>query len=145
MRLEFAIDIGRSAADVFDLVSDLQNDIRWQKSLIEVRKMTAGPVGIGTRFHQRIFALGTVLPIEVVVRQFRLHRDYVLDVSWRDLVFTTTVCVQTIAQGSRLTVLVEGKFTGLAKLAAVTLSHHRSNQIEADLANLKLLMDAGKL
>lgn len=145
MRLEFSIGIERSAADVFNLVSDLRNDIHWQKALIEVRKATPGPIGVGTRFQQHIRVMGNALPLEIEVRQFRRHCDYVLDVSWGDLVFTTTVGVQAIGRGSRLTVLAEGKFSGLAKLATVALSHHRSNQIKADLENLRLLMDAGTL
>lgn len=41
-------DIDRPAAEVFDFVADQTNAPRWQHGLHEVRRVTSGPVGVGT-------------------------------------------------------------------------------------------------
>ena len=47
--VEESIVIDRAANDVFAQVSDQTNAPRWQRGLAEVRRTTAGPIGIGTR------------------------------------------------------------------------------------------------
>lgn len=47
--VEKSIVIGRSAEDVFAYVSDQTNAPRWQRGVLEVRRVTEGPIGVGTR------------------------------------------------------------------------------------------------
>jgi uncharacterized protein YndB with AHSA1/START domain len=47
--LEATVFIDRPVAEVFAFVGDQHNAPRWQKGLVEVRKTTEGPVGVGTR------------------------------------------------------------------------------------------------
>lgn len=46
--VETAIDIARPSADVFDFVADQTNAPRWQHGLVEVERVTPGPIGVGT-------------------------------------------------------------------------------------------------
>lgn len=46
--VETAIDIARSSAEVFDFVADQTNGPRWQHGLVEVERVTPGPIGMGT-------------------------------------------------------------------------------------------------
>lgn len=46
---EGSIDINRTADDVFAYVSDQSNGPLWQPGLLEVRRTTEGPIGVGTR------------------------------------------------------------------------------------------------
>jgi uncharacterized protein YndB with AHSA1/START domain len=47
------MDIDRPAAEVFDFVADQTNAPRWQHGLHEVRRLTPGPIGVGT---EHVFA-----------------------------------------------------------------------------------------
>ena len=47
------MDIGRPAAEVFDFVADQTNAPLWQDGLHEVRRLTPGPIGVGT---EHVFA-----------------------------------------------------------------------------------------
>jgi hypothetical protein len=47
--IETSTFIRRSVADVFAFVGDQHNAVRWQKGLVEVRRATDGPIGVGTR------------------------------------------------------------------------------------------------
>ena len=46
--LQTRIEIDRPAGEVFAFVADQTNAPRWQRGLHEVRRITPGPVGVGT-------------------------------------------------------------------------------------------------
>jgi uncharacterized membrane protein len=145
MRLEFAIDIHRPPRDVFALVGNLENDPKWQSAVMAVKKVTDGPIGEGTRFRHLVKLLGRPTDIDIeIVRHDPGHR-YALNCICGPLLFGTEVRCEPIAQGTRLVTLIEGKAKGLLKLATVALSHHRQTEIEADLRNLKQLMESAAL
>ena len=48
LNMQTRIDIDRPAAEVFDFVADQTNAPRWQQGLHEVRRITPGPIGVGT-------------------------------------------------------------------------------------------------
>ena len=43
------MNISRPVAEVFAFVADQTNAPRWQKGLLEVRRLTEGPIGAGSR------------------------------------------------------------------------------------------------
>jgi hypothetical protein len=50
IREEKSVVIRRPLGEVFAYVSDLRHSAQWQDGLLEVRKLTEGPLGVGTRF-----------------------------------------------------------------------------------------------
>ena len=46
--LETTVEISRPVAEVFAFVADQTNAPRWQNGLAEVRRLTEGPLGVGT-------------------------------------------------------------------------------------------------
>jgi hypothetical protein len=60
-------------------------------------------------------------------------------------VFNTEMRFEPIARGTLLVTLVAGNPKGLLKMAAVTLSNHRRHEIEADLRNLRQLIESRAL
>ena len=145
MRLEFVIDIHRPVRDVFGVVGNLENDPKWQKAVTEATKVSAGPIAEGTRFRHVVRLMGRASVIHMEVRHYAWERRYVLDCVTGPLEFMTEVSFEPIARGTRLVTLVAGQPKGLVKLAAITLSNHRRHEIEADLQNLKRMMEAGLL
>jgi hypothetical protein len=52
MRFVNTVTIGRPPAEVFAYLSQFENVPRWNYAISETRKVTDGPVGVGTRYHQ---------------------------------------------------------------------------------------------
>ncbi len=50
---EKIITINRPVAEVFAYVSDLPRGTEWQPGLVEVRRITEGPEGVGTQYYWR--------------------------------------------------------------------------------------------
>jgi uncharacterized protein YndB with AHSA1/START domain len=49
-RLTMHMHIDRSVPDVFAFISDTRHDLQWLSNAVTRRKVTAGPIGVGTRF-----------------------------------------------------------------------------------------------
>jgi carbon monoxide dehydrogenase subunit G len=52
LEFENTIRVDRSIAEVFAFLSDLENIPKWNYYVLEVRKLSDGPIGIGTTYHQ---------------------------------------------------------------------------------------------
>lgn len=48
LNIQTELDLAAPAAEVFDFVADHTNAPQWQKGLHEVRRITPGPIGVGT-------------------------------------------------------------------------------------------------
>jgi uncharacterized protein YndB with AHSA1/START domain len=49
---ENTVMIARPIEDVFAFLSDLENIPKWNYAIVETRKVSEGPVGVGTVYHQ---------------------------------------------------------------------------------------------
>ncbi len=145
MRLEFTIDIHRPPRDVFAVVGNLENDPKWQAAVVATTKRTAGPIGEGTCFRHVMKVMGRRSELDIEIVHYEPLQRYALHCIYGPLMFGTEVRFERIAQGTRLVTLVEGQPSGLIKVMAVTLSKFRRSEIEADLRNLKQLMESGTL
>jgi carbon monoxide dehydrogenase subunit G len=52
LEFENTIRVDCPIADVFAFVTDLENIPKWNYYVLEVTKLTGGPIGIGTIYHQ---------------------------------------------------------------------------------------------
>jgi uncharacterized membrane protein len=46
------IEIAKPVGEVFDFLSDFRNLPKWNYYVVSVEKITTGPIGVGTEFHQ---------------------------------------------------------------------------------------------
>lgn len=68
VRIRGDIDIARPADEVFDVVADERNEPAYNPGIVDVVKLTPGPVGLGTRFEARARRAGRagVMTVEIV-------------------------------------------------------------------------------
>lgn len=57
-RIEGEITIGRPVEVVFDYVADQTNEPQYNPSMVRAEKVTAGPIGKGTRFRSAVRSAG---------------------------------------------------------------------------------------
>lgn len=50
VEVEKSVVIGRPIDEVFAYVTDFRHSPEWQEGMLQVRKITDGPLGVGTRF-----------------------------------------------------------------------------------------------
>lgn len=74
MELDVTVTVDRPIEVVFDYWADLERGPEWAAPVVERRKLTAGPVGIGTRYHAVDRFPGRNLEFEVEVTGYERPR-----------------------------------------------------------------------
>ena len=145
LKADFLIDVARSADDVYRLISNHEHDVRWQSAVVEVTKLSPGPVRAGSRFRHTLKLLGARMDAEIEIAETRPSTFHAFAIVGGPFAFDTRVTFEPSPIGTRVRTEVEGHTHGVARLAAIALSRARRGEIERDLATLKRLMEAGEL
>lgn len=149
LRLEFSVEIERAADEIYELISNPENDVKWQDAVLEVRKLTPGPVRAGSRYQHMLRILGKRMDVDIEISERQPHSSYVLQCVSGPLTFETRVQLTEVRRraghATRMDTTVVGHPTGVVRVAAVALSRHRRGEIERDLRALKRMMEAGEL
>jgi uncharacterized protein YndB with AHSA1/START domain len=136
------IDIRRPAREVYSYLVDLEHIPDWNWAISETRKMTPGPVAVGTRYLQsrRVPAPASeVLEITDLEPERRIGVQGTLVDLPVDLVYD----LEPIEEGSRLTNTVELRAGGVAGLVAPIIGGRIKRSVAGNLARLKARLETG--
>jgi hypothetical protein len=134
--------IRRPIEDVFAFVSNYQNSPRWVSGALEHTKISAGPIGVGTVIRTTGRTLGLRIEATRLVTAYEPYSKYAFKSEYQQMPVATTFLFEPVPSGTRLTVMVEGKPTGLFKAATPFVLGAIRQQFEGDLRRLKALLEA---
>jgi len=139
--VEAEVDIERSPEDVFDHCSDHCHQPEWNPMMKRIDKLTAGPVGVGTRYVAE-FVKGPPMVMECS----RYERPATWSLTGESPVLKATGGWQVLptAGGSRLVMRAEIELNGPLKLAGPLLRRREQPMFERDLANIKARLEAAR-
>jgi Polyketide cyclase / dehydrase and lipid transport len=132
--------IGRPIEDVHAFLAHLENAPKWNYAIVETRKVSEGPVGVGSIYHQvrsipsrseeRLEVTAYIPPRRLEIRgrlgPFPSRLSYVLDAT---------------PEGTRVTNEVELELRGPARLLAPVAVSRVRDAVAANLAELKKLLE----
>jgi hypothetical protein len=142
INVEKSIIINRSVEEVFNYVSDLTHSGQWQKGLVEIRKTTGGPVGVGTQY--------------VFVREF-IGRKMEASNEITEFVPTSKVAFKTISgpipleasyhfemtgKATKITSKIAMQAKGFVSLAEPLISGSLQKDVESSLGVLKNMLES---
>ncbi|MEO6201259.1 MAG: SRPBCC family protein [Cryobacterium sp.] len=142
LTIQTGIDLTVSAAEVFDFVADHTNAPQWQKGLHEVRRMTPGPLGVGTEheFARRFAGMSVVSRNRFI--EFEPGRFVAFEIPSGKITGVASYLVEpTGANTSRLISTVDFEVAGLARFATPLLARMFQRASERDEATLKALLE----
>ena len=136
--VENAIEIARSAEDVFDYCVDLTREPEWNPKARRVEKITDGRIGLGTRFEAE-FLQGNPMTIEFV----RFERPLAWETSGRSRRMDANGegRVSTTDRGTRLVMRMELSPKGPFKFLLPILGRFMHQQQERNLAAIKQALE----
>jgi uncharacterized protein YndB with AHSA1/START domain len=134
------VTIRRPVADVFAFLADFENVPAWNYAIVETRKVTPGPVGVGTTYRQvrsvprrseedfevTVFEPASRLEVQGELGPFRARLSYALE---------------PVAGGTRLTNAVELQGSGLLSVVVPLATSRVKRAVAANLDTLREILE----
>ncbi len=141
IRVEKTIAVRRPSDEVFAFVADQTNAAQWQSGIVEVRRLTDGPPGVGTRHTFTRTLMG---------RQMTGENEYVVFEPGKRVAFRTTsgpgllasYAVTAVPEGTHLTATIELDVSRIMSVAEPLVARVLGRDVVANLARLKSILES---
>jgi uncharacterized protein YndB with AHSA1/START domain len=127
---------------VFNYVADTSNDPRWHTDILEAKKVSEGPIGVGTRWRLRFKPFMGVSESIAEVVAFEQNRREVMRSVAGPMATTLTYSFEPIAGGTRHSRRVQIAISGWMKLMAPLMGLMVPKRNRLFVANLKRVLEA---
>jgi uncharacterized membrane protein len=140
--LEISTVINRPLEEVFAFLSNPENGPKWSSGSSDVTITSAGPLGVGSAYRSARTFLGRRIESEIEVTEYEPNRSYATKSTSGPFPMQSRVIFERAEGGTRVTGTLVGEPGGFFKLAEPLLVSMVKRQFDADLANLKDLMES---
>jgi len=141
-RIETSIVINRPLEEVFAFTTDLENQPKYQPRLLEAKKTSEGPIGVGTTWRLVGKVLGQRMEFEQQCIEYEPNRKFVGRPRSGPFPLEERRTYEQVQGGTRFNLTFDFQPRAFMKLAEPLFVSMLKRQAEADLANLKNLMEA---
>jgi len=141
INVQVSIVIHRPLGEVFAFLSDLENNLNWRTGMIEARKISEGPIGVGTTYRMINNFFGRRLEGEAVVTEYELNRKYAT-VNKSGLPIETKRTFEPVEGGAQVTFSVKVEIGGFLKLVEPLLARIGKRRLTADAIKVKNIIEA---
>lgn len=112
-----AIDLKIPIHDAFDYLADFSRTAEWDPGVEEALRLTAGEVGVGSRFRVVISILGKRVPLEYEITEFDRPSRLVLEGGDDDLHSVDEITFVSRPGGTRVTYEARLELAGVLQIA----------------------------
>jgi len=141
-RVEASVVISRPVEEVFEFVTNPENDPQWQSPILESERTSVGPMGVGTTDQGVAKLLGQRTEWTAEVTEYEPNRKVKYEVTGGPLSAEQTVTFEPVEGGTKFTLVLEGEMGGFIRLAEPIVTRMLQRDTETDLANLKDILEA---
>jgi uncharacterized protein YndB with AHSA1/START domain len=142
MRFENTVTIGRSPADVFAYLADFENVPTWNYAIVETRKLSEDPVGVGTKYRQ-VRQLPRPIEESFEITEFEPNARLSVEGTFGPFPGRFSYLLEPVAQGTRVTNVVELQPSGVLKLVGGLATARLRSAVGANLDKLKEILEKG--
>lgn len=140
-KAEVSVWINRPAEQVFEFVSNYNNDTRWRQRVIKMTQSPADAIGVGTITHEEMNFLGrryiTIAQVTALEPNKRLE--------WASVEATTPVSgwrmVEPEGQGARFTQVIAANLQGFYRWLSPVMIGTFKKQMTQDMTRLKQILE----
>lgn len=140
VKVETSVVINRPIAEVFAFVTDPENGSQWESGLLEAGKTSKGSMGVGATWQEVRQFLGRRIEQTVQVAEYEPNKKMAIKTAG-PIPSEGGYTFESVAGGTRVTLTGQTETGGFFKLADPILARMAKRQLEADLANLKELLE----
>jgi hypothetical protein len=133
--------IGRPVEEVFAVVQDVVKTPLWNPGLLEVRRTSEGPLGVGATMIYVGTFLGRRYESPVACTGFAENKQLATATTGGPFYLEVDQMVVPADAGTKVTIHCRGESRGFFKLAEPLVVRLTKRQVEAAAGNLKALME----
>jgi uncharacterized protein YndB with AHSA1/START domain len=134
------VTIQQAPEKVFSYLTDFEKLQQWTP-FKNVKMLTAGPMGVGSKFSQTVEIIGKTIESEVEVTDYQAPTLLALKSISGPVNFVQNFTLTPAAGGTELKVNMEGEPTGLLKVAQPLLKPAVEKQLNDQVKKLKQLLE----
>ena len=142
---ELSVVINRPIEELFGILTNLENDLKWRREWVDARKTSQGPIGLGSRFS--LFGKTFGKQIETVYETVEFEPNLIA--AWKTVSGPLPLRFQRsferVEDGTRFTIKYEAEVRGFFKLLMSLLARSVQRQHANDLQRVKALLEAREL
>ncbi|MFQ5858939.1 MAG: SRPBCC family protein [Anaerolineae bacterium] len=144
LRMEKSVVINRPVEEVFAAV-EFDRWSQWASELVETKKTSEGPPGVGTTYTHVAQMLGRRLENGYEVTEYEPNSKISMKSTSGPIPVDSVLSVESVEGGTRFTMNFKADVGRVFKLAEPLIARIMDRQQDANLANLKDLLEAGAL
>ena len=141
--IEETVTIAQPIERVWAFVMDEANDPLWQTTLTDVRRLTEGPMAVGTRVSESRRFLGRTIETVWEMTECKApHRSSIASVK-APFAWQGTYALEETGEGTRFTIRLQGSPGGFFRIAEPLLERFVRREMAGNLGNLNDVLEAG--
>jgi uncharacterized protein YndB with AHSA1/START domain len=141
-KVNTSIWIDRPAEDVFNYVADPENVALWAGPVLEAKKTSPGPVGVGTTSTRKTQLLGRTMESNYEITAYEPGQLYGDKTTSGPVNIESRVILEESNGGTDVTIEGDIEAGGFFKLAEPVMVRVVGRQVETDAQTLKDLLEA---
>ena len=134
--------IHRPVEEVFDYVSDLTHSAEWQTGLVEIRKTTEGPLGVGTRYTFVRLFMGRKMEASNEITEFVPNVKVAFKTISGPVPLEASYTFEAEGRNTKLTAMLDMHPGGFISLAEPLISASLGREVEAASVKCKNLLES---
>lgn len=138
---EKIITINRPVEEVFAYVSDLTRGPEWQPGLVEVRRITEGPEGVGTQYTGVRKFMGRKMESVIEFTTYEPNKKLVFKSISGDSPLVQSFLFEPTPEGTKLIARLELQTPGLMSLAKPLIASSLKRDVDTNYSILKNLLE----
>jgi uncharacterized membrane protein len=141
INVEHSIIIHRPIEEVFAFVSDQTKAPQWQRGLLEVRRTTNNPSGVGTKYTAVRKFLGRKIELSNEYIKYEPNKQITFIGGSGPARFEASYLTESTTEGTKLTCQMQMEQGGLFSLAEPMIARSLKQDFETNLRDLKTLLE----
>jgi uncharacterized protein YndB with AHSA1/START domain len=139
---EIKLAIHRPIEDVFAFISNAENLPRWRAATLEVKPISSGAPSVGSIFKGRFTFLGRPFEGNLEIIAHEPHQSYATRLTEGPFPLEAHYTLESANGSTRVTLVIQGEPGGFFKLAEPLVVSMAKRSYEADLHNLREILEA---
>ncbi len=136
------IAINRPLEEIFEFMADFDNDVHWWREVLESRRISGGKLGVGTTYWQKSRIMGRTSETTFEITEYELCKKVSIKTLTGPMPYIAGYIFEAAETGTRVTFSAKVKLAGLFKVAEPILACVLKKMTQANVGNLKRLLEA---